>query len=171
MPVVDTTELSEPMHPAPDAVIAPAIAERAISSLHLMAVSEAEMRFGLAIMPPEKPTSSRNFPRPESTRGSSRYNGVSPGAAPTARSVRYTVIATSSIPVAGNDDRTPPYRRATTDGRECAGPVSNAQALRHRTARARDALAVIPSTQRQVPQAPPQERTDHAVSSADAGRS
>ncbi len=52
MLVVDTNVLSELMRPSPNAAIASWIAERATSSLHLTAISEAELRFGLAIMPP-----------------------------------------------------------------------------------------------------------------------
>ena len=52
MLVFDTNVLSELMRPAPNAAIASWVAERATSSLHLTAVSEAELRFGLAIMPP-----------------------------------------------------------------------------------------------------------------------
>ncbi len=52
MLVVDTNVLSELMRPMPNATIASWIAERATSSLHLTAVSEAELRFGLAIMSP-----------------------------------------------------------------------------------------------------------------------
>ena len=52
MLVIDTNVVSELMRPTPNAVIASWIAERATSSLHLTAVSEAELRFGLAIMPP-----------------------------------------------------------------------------------------------------------------------
>ncbi len=52
MVVLDTNVLSELMRPASDSVIASWAAERATSSLHLTAVSEAELRFGLAIMPP-----------------------------------------------------------------------------------------------------------------------
>ena len=52
MVVVDTNVLSELMRPTPDTVIASWVGERATSSLHLTAISEAELRFGLAIMPP-----------------------------------------------------------------------------------------------------------------------
>ena len=52
MLVVDTNVLSELMRPAPDTVISSWVAERMTSSLYLTAVSEAELRFGLAIMPP-----------------------------------------------------------------------------------------------------------------------
>ncbi|MCY3877765.1 MAG: type II toxin-antitoxin system VapC family toxin [Rhodobacteraceae bacterium] len=52
MLVSDTNVLSELMRPAPNTVISSWVAERATSSLHLTAVSEAELRFGLAIMPP-----------------------------------------------------------------------------------------------------------------------
>lgn len=52
MLVVDTNVLSALMRPVPDTVIASWTAARATSSMHLTAVSEAELRFGLAIMPP-----------------------------------------------------------------------------------------------------------------------
>lgn len=52
MLVVDTNVLSELMRPTPNAVIASWVGARATSSLHLTAISEAELRFGLAIMPP-----------------------------------------------------------------------------------------------------------------------
>ena len=52
MLVVDTNVLSELMRPTPNAVVASWIAERATSSLHITAVSEAELRLGLAIMSP-----------------------------------------------------------------------------------------------------------------------
>ena len=52
MLVVDTNVLSELMRPTPNPVIASWVAERATSHLHLTAISEAELRFGLAIMPP-----------------------------------------------------------------------------------------------------------------------
>ena len=52
MVVLDTNLLSELMRPRPEPVVASWVAERATSSLHLTAVSEAELRFGLAIMPP-----------------------------------------------------------------------------------------------------------------------
>lgn len=49
--VLDTNVVSELMRPKPHPVIASWIAERATSSLFLTAVTEAELRFGLAIMP------------------------------------------------------------------------------------------------------------------------
>ena len=53
---LDTNVLSELMRPVPDPLIATWVAERATSSLHLTAISEAELRYGLAIMPPgERP--------------------------------------------------------------------------------------------------------------------
>ena len=52
MLVVDTNVLSALMRPKPDTVIASWTAARATSSMHLTAVSEAELRFGLAVMPP-----------------------------------------------------------------------------------------------------------------------
>ena len=52
MLVVDTNVLSELMRPAPDTVISSWVAERMTSSLYLAAISEAELRFGLAIKPP-----------------------------------------------------------------------------------------------------------------------
>ncbi len=50
--VFDTNVLFELMRPTPSTAITSWVAERATSSLHLTAVSEAELRFGLAIMPP-----------------------------------------------------------------------------------------------------------------------
>ena len=52
MLVVDTNVLSALMRPTPDTVVASWVAERPTSSLYLTAISEAELRFGLAIMPP-----------------------------------------------------------------------------------------------------------------------
>ena len=51
MVVLDTNVLSELMRPAADRAIAAWFADRATSSLYLTAVSEAELRFGIAIMP------------------------------------------------------------------------------------------------------------------------
>lgn len=42
------------MRPAPEAAVASWVADRAASSLYLTAISEAELRFGLATMPPGK---------------------------------------------------------------------------------------------------------------------
>jgi len=50
--VVDTNVLSALMRPKPDPGIASWTAARATSSMHLTAISEAELRFVLAIMPP-----------------------------------------------------------------------------------------------------------------------
>ena len=52
MLVVDTNVLSELMRPKPNPAITAWVAARATSTIHLTAVSEAELRFGLAIMPP-----------------------------------------------------------------------------------------------------------------------
>ena len=52
--VLDTNVVSELMRLAPDPAVASWVAERATSSLFLTAVTEAELRFGLAIMPPGK---------------------------------------------------------------------------------------------------------------------
>ena len=52
MLVFDTNVLSELMRPAPNTAIASWVAERATSTLHLTAVSEAELCYGLTIMPP-----------------------------------------------------------------------------------------------------------------------
>ncbi len=52
MLVFDTNVLSELMRPAPNTAITSWVAEQATSSLHLTAVSEAELRYGLAIMSP-----------------------------------------------------------------------------------------------------------------------
>ena len=51
MVVLDTNVLSELMRPAADRVMTAWFADRATSSLYLTAVSEAELRFGIAIMP------------------------------------------------------------------------------------------------------------------------
>ena len=52
--VLDTNVVSELMRPAPHSVIASWVAERATSNLFLTAMTEAELRFGLAVMPPGK---------------------------------------------------------------------------------------------------------------------
>ena len=52
--VLDTNVVSELMRPAPDLVIVAWVAERATSSLFLTAVTKAELRFSLALMPPGK---------------------------------------------------------------------------------------------------------------------
>ena len=49
--ILDTNVVSELMRPRPDPVIESWFAEHATSSLFLTAVSEAELRFGLAVMP------------------------------------------------------------------------------------------------------------------------
>ena len=54
MLILDTNVVSELMRPAPDPAIATWVAERATSSLFLTAVTEAELRYGLAVMPPGK---------------------------------------------------------------------------------------------------------------------
>ena len=51
MVILDTDVVSELMRPAPDPAIASWVAERATSSLFLTAVTEVELRFGLAVMP------------------------------------------------------------------------------------------------------------------------
>ncbi len=63
MLVVDTNVLSELMHPTPDTPVASWVARRATSSLYLTAISEAELRFGLAIMPPGRRRSIQRRPR------------------------------------------------------------------------------------------------------------
>ncbi|MYD71307.1 MAG: type II toxin-antitoxin system VapC family toxin [Acidobacteria bacterium] len=50
MVVLDTNVVSELMHPAGDPVVASWVAERPASSLFLTALTEAELRFGLAVM-------------------------------------------------------------------------------------------------------------------------
>jgi len=52
LPVFDTNVLSELMRPAPNTAITSWVAEQTTSTLYLTAVSEAELRYGLAIMPP-----------------------------------------------------------------------------------------------------------------------
>ena len=50
--ILDTNVVSELMRPAPDPAIASWVAARATSRQFLTAVTEAELRFGLAVMPP-----------------------------------------------------------------------------------------------------------------------
>ena len=52
--VLDTNVVSELMRQTPDPGVASWVAERATSSLFLTAVTEAELRFGLAVMPSGK---------------------------------------------------------------------------------------------------------------------
>ncbi|MXZ70022.1 MAG: type II toxin-antitoxin system VapC family toxin [Acidobacteria bacterium] len=54
MVVLDMNVVSELMQPAGDPVVASWVAERPTSSLFLTAVTEAELRFGLAVMPAGK---------------------------------------------------------------------------------------------------------------------
>ena len=51
MLVIDTNVASELMRPAPNPNVATWIAERDAASMYLTAVSEAELRFGVAILP------------------------------------------------------------------------------------------------------------------------
>ena len=52
--ILDTNVVSELMCPTPDPVVASWVAECATSDLFLTAVTEAELRFGLAVMPTGK---------------------------------------------------------------------------------------------------------------------
>ena len=52
MYILDTDVVSELMRPAPEPAIASWVVDRAASSLYLTAIGEAELRFGLAVMPP-----------------------------------------------------------------------------------------------------------------------
>ena len=51
MIVLDTNVVSALIHPVPQVAVASWFADRATSSLYLTAVNEAELRYGLAIMP------------------------------------------------------------------------------------------------------------------------
>ncbi|MDE0190203.1 MAG: type II toxin-antitoxin system VapC family toxin, partial [Gammaproteobacteria bacterium] len=51
MLVIDTNVASELMRPAPSPAVAAWIAERDAAEMYLTAVSEAELRFGVAILP------------------------------------------------------------------------------------------------------------------------
>ena len=51
MLVIDTNVASELMRPAPNPSVAAWIAERDAAAMYLTAVSEAELRFGVAILP------------------------------------------------------------------------------------------------------------------------
>lgn len=52
MMVLDTNVLSELMRPVPNSAVASWVAAQSTSGLYLTAVSEAELRFGIAVMPP-----------------------------------------------------------------------------------------------------------------------
>lgn len=54
MLILDTNVVSELMRQTPDPMIATWVAGHATSSLYLTAVTEAELRFGLAVMPQGK---------------------------------------------------------------------------------------------------------------------
>ena len=54
MHVIDTNVASELMRPAPNPAVAAWIAERDATEMYLTAVSEAELRFGVAILPAGK---------------------------------------------------------------------------------------------------------------------
>ena len=50
--VLDTNAVSELMRPAPDPAVASWVAGLTTATLFLAAITEAELRFGLAVMPP-----------------------------------------------------------------------------------------------------------------------
>ena len=50
--VLDTNVVSELMRPAPDPAVASWVAGLTTATLFLTAITEAELRFGLAVMPP-----------------------------------------------------------------------------------------------------------------------
>ena len=52
--VLDTNVVSELMRPAPEPAIEAWLTDRPTSSLFITAISEAELRFGVAVMPPGK---------------------------------------------------------------------------------------------------------------------
>ena len=52
--ILDTNVVSESMRPAPHPAIASWVAEQPTSNVFLTAVTEAELRFGLAVVPPGK---------------------------------------------------------------------------------------------------------------------
>ena len=54
MLVIDTNVVSELMRPVPTPSVAAWIAERDAAEMYLTAVSEAELRFGVAILPAGK---------------------------------------------------------------------------------------------------------------------
>jgi predicted nucleic acid-binding protein len=54
MILIDTNVISEPWKPAPDARVLAWIDAQAIETLHLSAVTVAELRFGIATMPTGK---------------------------------------------------------------------------------------------------------------------
>ena len=52
--ILDTNVVSELMRPAPEPALKSWIADRAASSMYFTAICEAELRFGLAVMPSGK---------------------------------------------------------------------------------------------------------------------
>lgn len=54
MILLDTNVVSELMRPSPDPAVETWVAEQAAASLFLSAISEAELRYGVAMMPPSK---------------------------------------------------------------------------------------------------------------------
>lgn len=54
MILLDTNVVSEPWKPAPDPRVAAWLDAQAIDTLYLSAVTVAELRFGIAVMPPGK---------------------------------------------------------------------------------------------------------------------
>ncbi|MDF3856158.1 type II toxin-antitoxin system VapC family toxin [Paracoccus pantotrophus] len=54
MILLDTNVVSEPMRDAPDAGVVRWIDEQAIETLHLSAITVAEIRFGIAVLPDGK---------------------------------------------------------------------------------------------------------------------
>ena len=52
MILLDTNVVSELMRPSPDPAVETWVAEQAAVSLFLSAISEAELRYGVAVMPP-----------------------------------------------------------------------------------------------------------------------
>ncbi len=52
MILIDTNVISEPMQPAPNALVVQWIDAQAVDTLYLSAITVAELRFGIAVLPP-----------------------------------------------------------------------------------------------------------------------
>lgn len=59
--ILDTNVASELMRPQPTAAVAAWIAERDAQDMYLTAVSEAELRYGVAILPTGQRRNTRDF--------------------------------------------------------------------------------------------------------------
>ena len=94
----DTTTVFELMRPVPDPGIASWVSARAISSRFLTAVTEVELHFGLAVMPPERRGNGlvTGLERTLNTGFENPVLALDRGAARLCRDWRHTVLAGST---------------------------------------------------------------------------